>query len=402
MKITHRIRKANEGRDPERLAMKYAAMRTDPFVFLRATCHLFYDRLPKTGIFASAPLVWCCGDLHLENFGSYKGDNRLVYFDLNDFDEAALAPATWELSRLLVSIFVGAPSLGLSHDDATTLVQRCMDAYVHALALGKARWVERETSSGLVCDLLEQVRSRSRVDFLNKRTIKKGRVRQFRIDGRKLLPVSDAQRHKVSAFMQKFARHQAHPDFYKVIDVARRVAGTGSLGLERYAILVQGKGSPDQNYLLDLKQALPSSIAKHLPHVQPQWSDNAERVVALQRRMQAVSMAFLQAARIGDRSYVLRALQPSEDRVPLTVQPHQVGHLEQLVDLVGVMGQCVAWAQLRSSGRDGSAIADQLIAFSARKKWQGKLLVACEQLAGQVQEDWNTYCLAYDDGLFAS
>jgi uncharacterized protein (DUF2252 family) len=94
MKVVNRILKANQGRDPERLALKYSAMRTDSFIFLRGTCHLFYDRLPKTGICNSAPLTWCCGDLHIENFGSYKGDNRLVYFDLNDFDEAALAPAS--------------------------------------------------------------------------------------------------------------------------------------------------------------------------------------------------------------------------------------------------------------------------------------------------------------------
>lgn len=81
------------GRDPERLQLKYSKMRSNAFVFMRATCHLFYDRLPQDDLFKRAPLTWACGDLHLENFGSYKGDNRLVYFDLNDFDEAALAPA---------------------------------------------------------------------------------------------------------------------------------------------------------------------------------------------------------------------------------------------------------------------------------------------------------------------
>jgi len=397
MKIINRVRKANAGRDPERLAMKYAALRTDPFVFLRGTCHLFYDRLPKSGIFTSSPPVWCCGDLHLENFGSYKGDNRLAYFDVNDFDEAAIAPATWELSRFIVSILVAGPSLGLSHANAVTLSTYFMEAYVAALALGKARWVERETSSGMVGALLEQVRLRSRVDFLDKRTQRKGRQRRLRVDGRKLLPVSDEQRHKIHTFLDAFAGSQARPAFYKIIDVARRVAGTGSLGVERYAILVEGKGSPDQNYLLDLKQALPSSIANHLGRLQPHWRNEAERVVALQKRMQAVSIAFLHAVEIGQHSYVLRALQPIEDRVPLTGQRH---HLDHLIGVVTVMGQCVAWSQLRSGGRDGSAIADELIAFSARKKWRSKLLPACRELAVEVQQDWRTYCEAYDDGVF--
>ena len=28
------------------------------------------------------PISWLCGDLHLENFGSFNRDNRLVYFDM--------------------------------------------------------------------------------------------------------------------------------------------------------------------------------------------------------------------------------------------------------------------------------------------------------------------------------
>ena len=92
--ILSRIQAYNSNRDAERLAMKYRKMRADPFVFLRGTCHLFYERLAGLDIDLKAPATWVCGDLHLENFGSYKGDNRLAYFDINDFDEAALAPCS--------------------------------------------------------------------------------------------------------------------------------------------------------------------------------------------------------------------------------------------------------------------------------------------------------------------
>jgi len=97
--IAQTIARFNAGRDPERLTMKYNAMRTSPFVFLRGTCHLFYERLPQDPLFDAAPPVWICGDMHLENFGSYKADNGLVYFDNNDFDEACLAPNLYELVR---------------------------------------------------------------------------------------------------------------------------------------------------------------------------------------------------------------------------------------------------------------------------------------------------------------
>ena len=126
--VVGQIQGFNAGRDPERLAMKYRAMRASPFAFLRGTCHLFYDRLPRGGVFKSAPLVWVCGDLHMENFGSYKGDNRLVYFDVNDFDESALAPASWDLVRFLTSVCVGAGGFSIGESRAQTLCQSFLGA----------------------------------------------------------------------------------------------------------------------------------------------------------------------------------------------------------------------------------------------------------------------------------
>src|SRR5215475_7178169 len=96
--VIERIAALNAGREPERLRMKYAKMASDPFIFFRGSCHLFYDDWPARHELDDAPLGWVCGDLHLENFGSYRGENRLVCFDITDFDEAALAPVTWDVA----------------------------------------------------------------------------------------------------------------------------------------------------------------------------------------------------------------------------------------------------------------------------------------------------------------
>ncbi|WP_198415438.1 DUF2252 family protein [Sulfuriferula plumbiphila] len=40
-------------------------MRSGHFVFLRATCHPFYDRLPRARVLDRAPVTWICGDLHI-------------------------------------------------------------------------------------------------------------------------------------------------------------------------------------------------------------------------------------------------------------------------------------------------------------------------------------------------
>ncbi|HEY5086688.1 MAG TPA: DUF2252 family protein, partial [Gemmatimonadaceae bacterium] len=85
---------ANRRSDPELRMRKYAAMRQTPFSFMRGTCQLFYSSLPKVVTLSGAPPAWLCGDMHVENFGTYKGDNRLTYFDVTDFDESALGPLT--------------------------------------------------------------------------------------------------------------------------------------------------------------------------------------------------------------------------------------------------------------------------------------------------------------------
>jgi uncharacterized protein (DUF2252 family) len=327
-----------------------------------------------------------------------------VYFDLNDFDEAALAPVTWELVRFLSSILVAGDALCATPADAQALCGTFLDAYAAALVLGKARWVERDTADGLVRELLDTLKARTRPAFLDRRTDGKGRGRVIRCDGKHALAATDDARAKVTQLIDTFAASQDKPGFFKVLDVARRIAGTGSLGVERYIVLVEGKGSPDGNYLLDLKQALPSSLAPHLALKQPAWPSQAHRVVGLQRRMQAVSMAFLQPvvdakAKASSPSYVLRGLQPSEDRVTLDARHSS---LAQIGGVIGQMGQLMAWAQLRSAGRQGSAIADALIDFGgSAASWRGDLLAAAHQCAAQVEKDWKAYSEAYDEAYDA-
>ncbi|MFZ6647147.1 DUF2252 domain-containing protein [Undibacterium sp. TJN25] len=388
----------NEGRDPERLQMKYANMRRNAFIFLRGTCHLFYARLAEAGNILPSPAAWCCGDLHLENFGSYKGDNRLAYFDINDFDEAAMAPLTWDLVRFVCSVLAGAESLGLRKPQARALGRAFLASYREVLMKGKSRWVERDIASGLVGTLLGSLAQRQRAAFLDRRTVRKGAARRLLVDGRKGLPVTPAQRSRVERFFSEFAPSQPDPAFFKVLDVARRVAGTGSLGIERYIVLVQGKGSPNGNFLLDLKRAQPSSMAASLKRAQPQWKTEAERIVTLQRRLQAVSMAFLHPVKMGKRDYVLRALQPSEDRVTLD---GAVNSLQEMEDVMRTMGEVVASAHLRGAGRQGSAIADELIAFAQKKKWIADVMAAAQDCSKQLAKDWQAYCKAYDRGFFS-
>ncbi|GAB2878943.1 DUF2252 domain-containing protein [Uliginosibacterium flavum] len=387
----------NAGREPERLALKYAALRQDPLAFLRGTSHLFNARMPEEKSLYKAPLAWSCGDLHLENFGSYKGDNRLVYFDLNDFDEATLAPASWSLVRFVASVLVAAPALQIKHDEAIEHGRAFIDSYANALTTGKARWLERDSAEGLIREHLEELRGRSRKDFLDSRTKLRGKRRSLRVDGDKALPASIKQSERVQALLAEFAAQQKDPGFFEVLDVARRVSGNASLGLERYVILVRGKGGPDGNYLLDLKAAQPSSLTPRLKNPEPRWASDAERAIGVQQMMQASPNAFLHALDLGRHACTLRELQPAQDRIDLS---QCVGKSKQFRELLEQMGQLVAWGQLRSSGRKSAANADELIEFGQKNKWRARLLTLAETCAEQVESDWKEYAKAYDDGAF--
>src|SRR5947209_5059334 len=158
--LVERLQAFNEGRDPQLLALKYQAMRTDMFAFFRGTCHLFYEDWPANSSLNEAPAVWNCGDFHLSNLGSYKADNRLVYFNINDFDEAALAPCTWDLARMLTCLVISTRLQRISRENALTLCNSFLETYTRTLVKAHVRTLEEEEMSGFVDDLRLQVKNR--------------------------------------------------------------------------------------------------------------------------------------------------------------------------------------------------------------------------------------------------
>lgn len=106
-------------------------------------------------------------------------------------------------------------------------------------------------------------------------------------------------------------------------------------------------------------------------------------------------MAFLQPLKWRKQSYVLRGLQPSEDRVVLDRSSQSMGELEGIMH---TMGQLTAWAQLRSSGRGGSATADALQDFAGGRKWSRNLIAAAHACAQACAADCKAFAAAYDDG----
>jgi uncharacterized protein (DUF2252 family) len=373
-------------------------MRKDAFAFYRGTCHLFYEDCPSDSALNTAPNAWICGDLHWQNFGSYKGDNRLVYFNINDFDEAVLAPCTWDLARFLVSIRVGAHALAMKATQADSICTDFLATYTKALARGRVRNVEEDQTKGIVRDLIFQVRTRNRATFLDSRTTLTDGRRSLLTDGEHALAITEDERAVVSKWITQWAARQIDPYMFTVIDVARRIAGIGSLGVERYVILVEGKGSPNHNYLLDLKAERVSSLQPYLVQRQPLWSSEAERAVTVQRWVQTVPPALLVPISLDGRAFILRELQPREDKINSKLLNGKVGRLEKLVKQ---LAKITAWGQLRSAGRRGADVAYDFAHFASDTKWHKVLLEHAQHYTQTVKQDYAEFCQAYDAGVFA-
>lgn len=399
--IAERIKQFNNGRSPVFTAMKYQVMAENPFRFLRGSCHLFYEDLYHNDALPHHPLTWISGDLHLENFGTYKGDNRLVYFDLNDFDEGLLAPATWEIARMVTSIFTGLDSLNVRKKEATEVARLFLNKYASILARGKARYLEIDTADGIVRLFMKKVSERRQKDLIRQRTeVGKNGKLQLRVDRVRMFPVEKELRKELMSHMGQCIRESTRlKDKYKVLDVAYRVAGTGSLGIERYVFLVRNTRDEKKHLLIDMKQAQRSSLGPWVRHPQPAWSSEAARVVAIQERMQNIYPALLSVTTFRGQSFILKEMQPLDDKIDFLVIRDRP---KDIVCVIEDMALLTASAQLRSAGRQGASLPDELIAFGADRHWQQGLLEYGAAYSEQVKRDYEEYFKGYKGGFFSA
>lgn len=371
--ITERIKTFNQQRDPGLQKQKYAAMSENVFRFFRGTCHIFYEDLAQMNLDISSPLTWICGDLHLENFGSFKGDNRLVYFDINDFDEAVLAPVHWELLRIVSSIYVALQSLDINKQQADDLAILFLQHYTDTLRRGKALYIERKTTKGIIGDFLEQASQKKHREIIDKHITGSGNKSKIALRDGRYFAIEKPLKKQLLDFMQNWlTTNGGRLAGYTAIDCAFRLAGTGGLGMKRYGFLLRSATDESSKFLLlDMKEAKVSATAAFVKTVQPVWESEAHRITELQYRMQNCPPALLSPACFHEAYFIIKELQPQKDSIDFRLL---CDHYDDMCQVIKAMAILTASAQLRSSGRQGSAIADELISFGTAPHWQQAII----------------------------
>jgi hypothetical protein len=203
------------------LRLKHQRMTQGPFAFLRATFYRWVQLWPQVcPELAIAPAVLGVGDVHVENFGTWRdGEGRLIW-GVNDFDEATLIPYTNDLVRLAVSAKLAIRENDL-RCDPTDACDAILAGYREGFGKGGAPFVLAEQHRWL-CDLATS-KLRDPAVYWQKFS--------------QLPPVRAGLPIAVKA-----AINQALPEVGLPVRVVHRQAGLGSLGRRRFTALTEWRG----------------------------------------------------------------------------------------------------------------------------------------------------------------
>ena len=203
------------------LDLKHNVMAEDSYSFLRGTFYrwaqIWEKVCPGT---VTAPSVLAVGDLHVENFGTWRDDEGRLVWGVNDFDEAYPLPYTNDLIRLAVSANLAVAS-GHLKLPSTAISKAILDGYLAGLKSSGRAFVLEEQHSWL-------------------RTIALGELRSPEHFWKKMDETPTVKDVPGSA---RNALERSLPEKNLDYRVARRVAGVGSLGHERYVAVAEWQGA---------------------------------------------------------------------------------------------------------------------------------------------------------------
>ena len=284
------------------LPLRYARMKVSPFAFLRGGAAVMAADLAGTP--DSGLRVQAAGDCHCLNFGGFATPERRLVFDINDFDETAVAPWEWDLKRLATSFVVA--TLGILDKSARReLAERVASRYRETMAeiaampvldawyLGMTIDGDAAQSIGIGAAALRKARASSPIPPSSRSPIAPAPSRASRTSR----PSSIIRRRAVRPFHAGIEKMLAEyktsltlaqrtlVERYRFADAAYKVVGVGSVGTLCGALLmVSGNG---EVLNLQFKEADPSVLEAHAG-ASP-YRHHGERVVRGQRLLQAAS-----------------------------------------------------------------------------------------------------------------
>ncbi len=385
-----------EGKDriAELLPLRHARMAVSPLALLRGSAAVMAADLGSRR--STNLIVQLCGDAHLSNFGIYASPERDLVFDVNDFDETHPGPFEWDVLRLATS-FVTCLHGSDNAEGAAALARRVAKTYQQSMQEISEKptfevlyermteedihaFAEESESNAMVKETeatIEKAKRRTHERAIARLTEEVDGVRRFKNMPPTLVRVTDeAIRASLDDEHALYVKslppeNQAIALRYKVIDIAHKVVGVGSIGTRCWVVLLEGRDADDQ-IMLQVKQATPSVLAPYVKHMGnfATFSHEGERTVRGQKLMQAVSdlfLGWLDGMAGSNRQYFAR--QFHDMKGSFDVETAKYATVESYADLCA---RTLARAHARSGDTvaiasylgDGKAFADAVEVFA--------------------------------------
>jgi uncharacterized protein (DUF2252 family) len=260
-----------------------------------------------------------CGDAHLFNLGAYAAPDGHLVFDLNDFDETCRGPFEWDLKRLATSCVVAGRSAGEKDRVCVEAVRHMALAYREGLArfsemrvLELARFEITPRSSGRpLAPIFQRAARNTSRELIRRVTVKEpSGFAHFVRRPPLMIPLEAKEARAVLSGMRSYratlgpARQQAL-DAYAPRDLAFRVVGTGSVGVDDYLVLLYGTSDEDPLFL-QVKEEDASCWTPHVKKARRAQVSEGERVAAGQLRTQTVVDPFLGWTAFRGKEFLVR------------------------------------------------------------------------------------------------
>jgi hypothetical protein len=330
------------------LETKHQRMSEDVFSFMRATFYRWaeiWNEGPRD--LRRAPVVFAVGDLHVENFGTWRdADGRLVW-GVNDFDEAYLLPYTNDLVRLATSALLAIAQHQLTIDPAAACAV-LLSGYTAVLTDGGLPFVLAERHAWLRDAVISDQRDPEK--YWKKLT--------------ELPVIVDGVPGKVDKLLAN-----ALPERRLAFDVVHREAGLGSLGRERWTALAEWRGGLVAR---EAKAAVPSACA---------WANRVRRPGSYYPETVTRAVRCPDPSLVLTRNWTVRRLAPDCSRIELK----NLGHERNEQMLFEAMGRETANIHL-GSGRAVNKVVRHLA-----KRPAGWLYEAAQLMVARITDDWNAW-----------
>ena len=311
------LSESNVGRLPELVPIRFGRMAASPFAFYRGSAAVMAADLaatPTTGL-----RVQACGDAHLMNFGGFATPERNILFDINDFDETLPAPWEWDVKRLVASFILAARSLGLSESGGRDTAVACARSYRTRLRdYSKMSpldaWYARITAEDVIAAAPAAVR-RAREAMLRERIAKATQAGSSELAFPQLTGMvhgqvqiqdepplifhppgmsAEAFRANMEANLKLYRDTLSDDrrellDQYRLVDVAIKVVGIGSVGTACGIMLMMSANNDP--LILQWKEARQSVLEPYAG--KSAYPHHGRRVVMGQRLMQPATDMFM-------------------------------------------------------------------------------------------------------------